>query len=184
MSYNLLNRPLRIFRPLKLFFGLILNLRSKFHLASHSLTDRQCFTKSAPRNTSGPRNYLKWSTDPHTNQYFVLRWALKYFMWSAHRKSLGTTGLLWRRPSLNIFIFILIQQKYATDLQGYHKAFFKLFARNLMMWPFNHYLTLKKMVYFLDNLWQKLIKKIFYKILKLTWFIRSIFSWKFSLFCF
>ena len=32
-----------------------------------------------------------WSANPYTNQYLVLRGALKYFKWSAHRKSLGTT---------------------------------------------------------------------------------------------
>ena len=32
-----------------------------------------------------------WSANPYTNQYFVLRGALKYFKWSALRTSLGTT---------------------------------------------------------------------------------------------
>jgi len=34
------------------------------------------------------------SANPYTNQYFVLRGALKYFKWSAHRISLGTTGVV------------------------------------------------------------------------------------------
>ncbi len=51
----------------------------------------QCFPKSAPRNTSGPPDELKWSANQNTNKYFVVHGALKYFWWSAHRKSLGTT---------------------------------------------------------------------------------------------
>ncbi len=34
-----------------------------------------------------------WSANPYTNQYFVLRGALKYLKWSAQQKSLGTAGL-------------------------------------------------------------------------------------------
>ncbi len=48
---------------------------------------------SAPRITSGPREKLKWSSSPYTHQYFGLRGASKCFKWSAHQKSLGTTGL-------------------------------------------------------------------------------------------
>jgi hypothetical protein len=57
----------------------------------------QCFPKSAPRTTSGPPYCLRWSANLNTNQYFVLRGALKYFWWSAHRKSLGTTDLVCRK---------------------------------------------------------------------------------------
>jgi hypothetical protein len=53
----------------------------------------QWFPKSALQTTSGPRDLLKWSANPHANQYFVLRGALKYFKWSANQKSLGTTGI-------------------------------------------------------------------------------------------
>jgi hypothetical protein len=35
----------------------------------------------------------KWSANPYTNQYFELRGALKCSKWSAHQKSLGSTGL-------------------------------------------------------------------------------------------
>jgi hypothetical protein len=35
----------------------------------------------------------KWSANPYTNQYFVLRGAVKYCKWSANQKSLGTTAL-------------------------------------------------------------------------------------------
>ncbi len=54
----------------------------------------QWFPKSAPRTTGGPRDKLKWSAYPNINQYFVLRGALKYFKWSAHKKSLGTTEIV------------------------------------------------------------------------------------------
>jgi len=53
----------------------------------------QWFTKSAKRATGGPRDWLKWSLNPYTNQYFVLRGQQNYPKWSAHRKSLGTTVL-------------------------------------------------------------------------------------------
>jgi hypothetical protein len=58
---------------------------------------KQRFPNSAPWTTSGPRDLLKWSANPHTNQYFVLRGALKYLKWSANLKSLGT-NVLEHRP--------------------------------------------------------------------------------------
>ena len=68
---------------------------------------RQCFTKFAPQTTSGPRDQLKWSANPYTNQYFGLRGPLKYFQWSAQRKSLGTTGLRHTLYELKLFEHIL-----------------------------------------------------------------------------
>ncbi len=52
----------------------------------------QRFPKSAPRTTGGPRDQLKWSSNPYTNKYFALWGALKYFKWSAKQKSSGTTA--------------------------------------------------------------------------------------------
>jgi len=43
--------------------------------------------------TGGPPDWLKWSTNPYRNQYFVLRGPPTDSKWSAHRKILGTTAL-------------------------------------------------------------------------------------------
>ncbi len=64
-----------------------------FEIIYKNIGLHQWFPKSAPRTTSGPQDELKWSANPFSNQYFVLRGSLYYFKWSAHRKSLGTTGL-------------------------------------------------------------------------------------------
>jgi len=45
---------------------------------------------SADHWYGGPRDWLKWSANPNTNQYFVLRWPQNYPNWSSHRKSLAT----------------------------------------------------------------------------------------------
>ncbi len=93
---------------------------STFHLG-------QCFPKSAPRTTSGPPYQLKWSSNLNTNQYFVFRGALKYFWWSAHRKSLGTTdlGTYYQYGYTKCVLFELLSKKVLVD----RKFFFFSFCR-------------------------------------------------------
>ncbi len=67
-----------------------------------------------------------WSAKPCENQYFVIREALKYFMWSSHKK-------IWEQLTWLVLIWKILMCDKRTILVNQYKKYRSFFVRFIVL---------------------------------------------------